>query len=156
MHRDQVPDRGGGVAWMGIKREPASAAIIYTIRPSGGFLSFFLSSVGCWCWCVCVSRIRPLWVAHLFSLSFFTGKNSIVRPSSFTFFLFYLSYYFSRFILFSIPPPHFSALAIVWVGFPVGTPWHTQDASIWDHLFSFFHLVRLHRSRRARRFYAHD
>lgn len=41
MHRDQVPDRGGGVAWMGIKREPASAAIIH--YPSVRRFSFFLS-----------------------------------------------------------------------------------------------------------------
>lgn len=123
-----------------------------SVRPAVFFLSFsLLSGVDAG---VCVCRGSAHFESLTFFFLFFTGKNSIVRPSSLTFFLFYLSYYFSRFILFSIPPPHFSA--IVWVGFPVGTPWHTQDASIWDHLFSFFHLVRLHRSRRARRFYAHD
>jgi hypothetical protein len=104
MHRDQVPDRGEGVAWMGIKREPASAAIIHYPSVRRFFLSFFLSLFCRVLMLVCVED-PPTLSRSPFSFSFFTGKNSIVRPSSFTFFLFYLSYYFSRFILFSIPPP---------------------------------------------------
>lgn len=129
-----------------------------SVRPAVFFLSFFFSLLSgvdagvCWG----SAHFESL---TFFSFSFFTGKNSIVRPSSFTFFfLFYLFriiFPVLFFLYFSIPPPPLLCYCVGWVSCwdPVV---HTQDASIWDHLFSFFHLVRLHRSRRARRFYAHD
>lgn len=109
--------------WGSRESPPVPPLYTLSVRPAVFFLSFsLLSGVDAG---VCVCRGSAHFESLTFFFLFFTGKNSIVRPSSFTFFLFYLSYYFSRFILFSIPPPHFSALAIVWVGFPVGTPWYT-------------------------------